>query len=294
MGFNLDVLLAQVDGILSADNGELSQLRRQRIIKSAVERYSQDRPDDVATDVTGDGGKYYGIAASLTSWIEGNSRVVSVEYPAATVASDEQPTMLEAEDWLDDYWAGGTRYLFLPNHSPASTEAMRVLYTVPYAWTASTVTTAVLQVAHGFTTSSVIYLDPDDSTWKSAASAEIATHTVSVVTDADNFTANVYEADIPAGDFFALCNLAAGLCCEAIATKYSRTSDSPIGLDSVDHPSRAPEFAQRAKELIDMYEDHMGLNAEQVRTGSGAFVDMDTAPGWPSGRQYLFHGRNTR
>lgn len=105
---------------------------QQQNVYAAVERYSQDRPHDVTTDVTGDGGRYYGITASLSSWVEGFSRVLAIEYPADAIADDDVPVYLTAEDWDDDYWAGGTRYLFLPNHSPAATETMRIRYTVPH------------------------------------------------------------------------------------------------------------------------------------------------------------------
>ena len=45
MAISLTVFRAQVDGLLSADDDELSQLRRERIIKAALERYSHDAPD---------------------------------------------------------------------------------------------------------------------------------------------------------------------------------------------------------------------------------------------------------
>jgi hypothetical protein len=100
-----------------------------------------------------------------------------------------------------------------------------------------------------------------------------------------------------ASDFYAIAHLAAGLCCQAIATKYSRTSDSTIAADSVAHTSRATEFARRAQEFIAFYERHLGLDTagEDTREpAAGQFIDLDTAPGWPTGRDYLFHGRETR
>ena len=90
MAISLTVFLAQVDGLLSADNDELSQLRRDRLIKAALERYSHDSPDEVTTDVTGDAGKYYALASSISSWVEGFSQVVSIQYPAEAHLNGEK------------------------------------------------------------------------------------------------------------------------------------------------------------------------------------------------------------
>lgn len=228
---------AQVDYLISADDNELSSAARDEMVKAAIERYSTDRPDDVTADVTGDGGRYYVIPTILTSWSEGFSRIVSIEYPAAVIASDEVPVYLDPEDWDDNYKSGSTRYLFLPNHSPAATETMRIKYTAPYV-----------------------------------------------------LSANAY--DTPPGDFFAICNLAAGLACQAIAAKYSRTTDSTISADSVDHLTRAQEFSRRSREFIAMYNEHIGLGGDSDGAGgkvlpAGEFVDWDTAPG--RNRQWLTH-----
>jgi hypothetical protein len=216
------------------------------LIKAAVERYGRDRPEDVTEDEAGDDGKYYPVTG-LASWVEDFSSVLAIEYPAQAVTADHQPIYLESEDWVDDYWAGSIRYLFLPNHNPASSEVMRIKYTVPYVWSGS-------------------------------GAAESVT--------------------IPTQDFYAICNLAAGLCCMAISTKFSRTTDATITADAVSHTTRSNEFSKRAKEYIGMYENHLGLGTTDGKPpfvqGAGAFVDMDTEPGWSGGRDYLFHRRETR
>lgn len=294
MAISLTVFRAQVDGLLTADDNELSQLRRERLIKAAIERYSHDAPNEITTDVTGDGGKYYPVATALTSFVEGFSRIISIQYPAPTIASDEAPTYLEPDDWDDDYWASGTRYLWLPNLAPPNTEALRIRFTAPFDWTASSITTAVAQDAHGFSANDYVYLD---TFWIEATDARVATHQVSAVADVDNFTAALLEADPPVQDFFAVCNLAGGLCAQAIADKYSRTSDSTISADSVDHLSRADQWSRRSKELINLYENHMGLGGPDDGASvqaAGDFVDWDTAPSWPKGRRYLFHGSESR
>lgn len=291
MAITLIVFRAQVEGLLSSEDTEISQLRRDRLIKAALEHYSQDRPYEVIADVTGDGGKYYDIATELTEWIEGFSRIKAIEYPAATIASDETPLYLDNGDWDDDYWQGGTRYLWLPNHAPAATESMRIRYTAPYDWAVSTVTLNVQQSNHGFQADDYIY--EEAGTWEEATDQRIATHQVSSVTDTDNFVTNVLQADPPVGDFFAICQLAAAKIAQAVAAKYSRTNDNIIAADSVNHLSRAQEWARRAEEFMKSYREHMGLT-EVANRSSGIFIDMDTAPDWPLGRQYIFRRPGTR
>ncbi len=245
MSTAIGTFLAQADYLISADDDELAQAAREEMVRAAIERYNRDAPDTQTDDVTGDGGKYYGMAASLSSWEEGFSRIVKIEYPAADISADETPTYLEPEDWQEDYWKAvsgtQTRYLYLPNHSPAATETMRITYTVPYEWSGT----------------------PP-------------------------------AVDTPGQDFYAICDLAASFCCHAIATRYSRTSDSTIAADAINHTSRAAEFAARARELWARYKGHMGLDAEIPVRAVGDFVDWDTAPGWPGSREFLFHGKGLR
>ncbi len=139
MAFLITSLSAVVDSLIAADSDVLSQPARYRIVQAAVARYSGDKPDEDTLNVTGAASRYYAIAANLTLWQEGLSRVTAIQYPAPTVASNETPVYLDADNWRDDYWqtvtSTQTRYLYLPNHSPAATETMRITYTCPWAWT---------------------------------------------------------------------------------------------------------------------------------------------------------------
>lgn len=291
MAFSLAVFLAQVDSLLTADNDELAAHKRYWQIKSAVERYSQDRPDDFTEDFTGDGGRYYpltGASPSLSYWVDEFSQILNLEYPAYAVTADHEPAYLTPEDWDTDYWASTVRYLRFPNHSPASTETVRVKYTRPYQWSASATTTSVSATAHGFSVNDYVYLN--NATWTKATDQRLGTHIVTVVGSVDTFTAALLQADTPPADFFALCHLAAGLCCQALADKYSRTNDTLINADSVNHISRAQEFRNRANELIKLYERHMGLtkDANTAVLGAGEFVDWNTAPS-ATRRSWLTH-----
>lgn len=298
MAITLTVFLAQVDGLLSADDNELSELRRSWNVKAALERYSRDNPYEATVDVTGDGGNYYPIASNLTLWIEGFSQIIAIEYPAPTVSSDQAPVYLNREDWIDDYWdssvATPLRYLYLPNHAPAATQKLRIRYTTQYEWSASTSTVVVAQTAHGFSANNYIY--EENQTWYKATDARIATHQVTAVTDENNYTRAVLQSSPPTKDFFALCWLGAGYSAQAIADKYSRSSDSPIAVDTVNHLNKAEQWSRRARELIGLYEQHMGLVSGGVAglsgtPAAGEFVDWDTSP---YNRSYLYHGKYTR
>jgi hypothetical protein len=244
---DLSDFLNQLDALVSANNDELSQARREDVVRAALERYSHDRPDTQTDDVTGDGGRYYAITTELASWIEEFSRIRSIEYPAAVIASDELPQYLEDEDWQDDYWADvsgtQTRHLLLPNHSPAATETMRITYTVP--WTLSGAPEAV---------------------------------------------------STPAQDFYAICYAAACIYCQQVAAKYARIGDSTISADSASHTTKSQEFKNRAVDFCKTYEQMMGIGkgitgaeAGAEEAPAGTFVNWDTAPGWPVGRDYIFH-----
>ncbi len=67
------------------------------------------------------------------------------------------------------------------------------------------------------------------------------------------WTSSPLETTTPAQDFFAICHLAAGLCCQAIAAKYSKLGDSTITADVVSGPGLATNFAARAKEFFALY-----------------------------------------
>lgn len=291
MSISLSVLLAQVDSEISGIDSELAEYRRLRVIKAAVSQYERDVPQEIVEDVTGDGGRYYALASELTSWVEGGSYVRSVEYPAATVADDDTPQLLDPEAWDANYFDGSTRYLYFPMHSPAATEAFRVRYTAPLVWSAATATTDVEQGDHGLQADDYVYFD--GSLWLEADDILIATHQVSAAADADNFTVKVLQVTIPASDFFAVCKLGAAMCAEAIAAKYSRTSDTTITADSVQHLTRAQQWAARARDFAKQYREMLGLPApgeKPSKKPAGTIVQWQTKP--EHTRRYLFHNRN--
>lgn len=104
---------------------------------------------------------------------------------------------------------------------------------------------------------------------------------------------------IPTADYWAVVYLLASLTCRAIAVKYARTTDAIINADGVDHAGRSERFRQMASDYMRQYQEHLGLRTtadgqSASPQATGAFVDMDTDPTWPTSRRYLFHGRDTR
>jgi hypothetical protein len=245
MATALSVFLSTVKAIVGrVDTDELPDADVEDRIRAAIQRYNKDSDalPPYFEDVTGDGGKYYSIPANLTQWSEGFSDILTIEYPAITIASDDQPTFLSPDDWNDDYWIdeSGTqvRYLFMKNHSPAATETMRISYTAPYSFSG----------------------DPE-------------------------------TVDTPAEDFYALCNLSAGLVCQLLAAKYAAIGNAIIAADSSDHVSKSEAYADRADEYIDLYLDHMGIGKDDegdaIVAPASEFLALESKSNLPSGR-YLF------
>ena len=310
MTVKISEFLTQVKNLIPSASTELGDVVIYQQIKAAVQSYGNVKPNSRTEDVTGDGGKYYNLETSLSNWRDDLSFVTSIQYPAPTIASDESSGYLEDSDWNDKYelYSAGTttRYLFLPNHNPAATESIRLTYATPYQWIASASTTAVNQVAHGFSVDDGVYQDAG-AIWMLMVDLQLLpTHIVSAVAGVDNFTAAELAVNVPYVDYFSVCCLSASLCCQIISTNYSRTSQSTIGADSVNHSSRASEFSQRRIEFENCFRKHLGLplvNANGMIDDKGlgasgpafsTFVDLDSEPGYPAGRSYLFHKSGRR
>lgn len=296
MAFLITQFFTQIDNsIPDRMTTEAADINVYQQIKQAVIDYSRVKADVVAIDLAGDGGRYYAInSTNFPGWSDGFSQIISIEYPAQAIANDAVPVYLEPEDWDTEYYdSAGVRYLYLPNHAPAAADMLRIQFSSAYAWVVSTTAVSVTQTSHGFSANDYVYQD-GTGTWVNAGSTAniLATHQVSAVGSPSTFTAKVLAVDIPELDFFAVCNRAACILCTEIATRYSRTSDSTISADSVNHTSRAGEFSKRAKEFCEKWEMHLGIGAYADKGSVGAagkFVKFETEPGWPSGRSWMFH-----
>lgn len=102
-----------------------------------------------------------------------------------------------------------------------------------------------------------------------------ATHTLSGVADT-----------IPAQDREAVCAWAAAILLDQLAARFSGDSDSTLGADSVDHGSKAGEYASRARALRKRYLDELGVDPKRT-SAAGTVVDLDLNLG--TGRDRLTH-----
>lgn len=105
-------------------------------------------------------------------------------------------------------------------------------------------------------------------------------HVVSGVTDT-----------IPAGDREAVSSYAAALLSDQLASLYSNDQDSTIKADSVQHISKASEFAKRAKVLRQRYFDDLGIDTKR-NVAAGAVVNLNLSNS--VGRDRLTHPRRYR
>jgi hypothetical protein len=95
----------------------------------------------------------------------------------------------------------------------------------------------------------------------------------------------------PTYDEEALQILAASIFCEMLAAYYAQTQDSTIQADSVDHKSKASEYAARARSYRQMYFNHIGIKEGETPAAS-LTRDQDAAGSW--GGDKMTHPRRFR
>lgn len=67
---------------------------------------------------------------------------------------------------------------------------------------------------------------------------------------------------IPSVHFDVIHLIGASLACEALASHYSNVGDSTLRADSVDHKSKASEYAQRAKRFMSMADQLLPISEQ--------------------------------
>ncbi len=100
-------------------------------IQRAVNKFSRDVPRTIVADAVGDGGNYYILTTILTSWEDGFSNILSIDYDAGTrVSSDELPQFLDFDDGAWKFYEdASSKYLLFPSLAPTSSITFRVRYT---------------------------------------------------------------------------------------------------------------------------------------------------------------------
>jgi len=88
------------------------------------------------------------------------------------------------------------------------------------------------------------------------------------------------SSTIPVVDKEGLCNLAASLCCMALASAYGHTAESSIDADVVAYRTRGDEFSSRAKELFNKFDKEIrpevtGMRGEwDIKTSLEGYNDL--------------------
>jgi hypothetical protein len=99
------------------------------------------------------------------------------------------------------------------------------------------------------------------------------------------------QCSIPTFDEEAVQMLAASFFCDMLAAYFAQTQDSTIGADSVDHKSKASEYAARARAYRQNYYNHLGFK-EGEKPPVSVTHNQDTRPSWQT--DHLTHGRRWR
>lgn len=96
---------------------------------------------------------------------------------------------------------------------------------------------------------------------------------------------------IPVADRESVSSYAAAILLDQLASLYSNDQDSTIKADSVQHISKAGEFARRANVLRKRYFDDLGIDTKR-NVASGVVVNLNQANS--VGRDRLTHPRRFR
>ena len=97
---------------------------------------------------------------------------------------------------------------------------------------------------------------------------------------------------VPQNDLAALACLAASLCLEMLANAWIQSSDSTIAADSVNYRSKSQEAASRAKQMMKLYKEHLGLKEEDTVPAASAISSQEVD--YPGGGDRLTHPKRDR
>lgn len=129
MGHTLDDWIDRVEHLVRDDgNVDVSVLQVEAAgVLPALGQYSVDRPYEDVTESAGAGSAYLDLP---NGWVDGFSRVTSIEYPARR----NPPVMLDEQAYavVRDPTTVATKVILLNGYTPAATEYVRVAFTRPW------------------------------------------------------------------------------------------------------------------------------------------------------------------
>ncbi len=132
-----------------------------------------------------------------------------------------------------------------------------------------------------------LYRSPDGEKIRLRSDSPAATEVVRIA-----YTVPRSATTVPAVDVEAVCSLAAALCLEDLANAAVQTADPTMSADVVNYRTKSGEFASRAKRLMQLYKDHLGLKEDDTTPPASAVADFDEK--YPGGLERLTHPRWAR
>jgi hypothetical protein len=106
------------------------------------------------------------------------------------------------------------------------------------------------------------------------------------------YTAIRSADDVPEIDVGAFCFLTASYCLELLANQFVQSADSTINADVVNYRSKSSEATARAKRLMALYMDAIGLKEGDITPPASSTADFDEK--YPGGSERLTHPRWAR
>jgi len=135
MPHTLDQFQAQRDVVFRDAAGKVPSGDRDTAVTNAIQRYSKDRPRELATDLSGNGTSFIALPSSGSDiFEEAFSAIRSIEFPLGSVP----PNFLLEEDW-QLYRDPSTLKIMLLSATPAASDTLRVTWTTRHKNDGSTV-----------------------------------------------------------------------------------------------------------------------------------------------------------
>lgn len=126
----VEEIAAKVNSLLQIKDIEditLSQPEVERFVRDAIIFHSKDSPREIVADINGDGSYDYDLPATFLS---DYSFVNKIEYPQG----DRFPVFIDESAWVLYKSPTATKLRFL-DHTPATGEVIRVIFTSPWLTT---------------------------------------------------------------------------------------------------------------------------------------------------------------
>lgn len=310
---SLDDFRTRVIGLVKDDSGKLDDPRGVGAIKAIAASptaggtgYSVNNVLTITGGATAATAKVISVAAGVVSVVElvtrgtgytpGSGKATTVAPPGGTGCTLEILSVMSLESYDRHIAAALSRY---SKHRPGSDVADITGdgthdYDLPDAWVDEFSSIVSIEYPIGEVPESL--MDEDDyKIYRTADAKQIRLLSdAPAVTESFRVTFTVPRGatTVPDGDVDALSMLAASFCLEELANAFAQTGDSTINADVVNYRSKSSEFSSRAKRLLQLYKEHMGLKDNDTVPAAAVIRDVDQK--YPGGLDRLTHPRRAR